>query len=135
MITGTRPQKKGQKWLKPLHRSKANLVLCGTTEHLNHEVWPHTPHCWASNSWSMAPHTTLLSIQLMKYGPTHHTIIWFSLKLSSWRYTWMHYFHGNYIVNIACFDDIIWSFLWENTHDCNVTMVMHDVTMLLFGTT
>ncbi len=35
------------------------------------------------------------------------------------------------IVNIAGFNAIIWSFLWENAFDCCITIVVHDVTVLL----
>ncbi len=43
----------------------------------------------------------------------------------------MFYFHDNFIINIASFKAIIWSFLQEYAYDCNITIVIYDVTMLL----
>lgn len=34
------------------------------------------------------------------------------------------------IVNIASFDTVIWTFLWENAHAFNVTFALHDATEL-----
>ncbi len=55
---------------------------------------------------------------------TSHNHCWFD---------WMPYFHGNSIVNIAGFQNIIWYVLVysENVHYCNNIIALHDVTMLL----
>ncbi len=34
----------------------------------------------------------------------------------------MLYFHGNSIINIVDFEAMIWSFLQEYTHECNITI-------------
>ncbi len=53
------------------------------------------------------------------------------INLNGWWSDWMPYFHGNLMVNVAGFESIIWSFLWENACDCYVAIVTHDITMHL----
>ncbi len=43
----------------------------------------------------------------------------------------MPYFYGSSVVNISGFEAIAFSFLGENTYNCNVTIALHDVIMLL----
>ncbi len=58
--------------------------------------------------------------------------IFYVYRLAGWFLPLVDIFHDQFIVNIVLgFEAIIWYFLLKNAHDCNITIMMHDITILL----